>query len=82
MFVKRSNTVILNGYIAIGIEKREVIFVTGAMHNSISLYNLTILENNRPIFACAFYLHKNIRITSLSDLYYLSFCFFCCNTIE
>lgn len=56
MFIKRSNTVILDGNIAIGVEKREVIYVTSAMHNGINFYNLTILENNRPIFVCAFYL--------------------------
>jgi len=58
MFVKRSNTVILNSNIAIGVEKWEVIFVTSAMHNGISLYNLTVLKNNRPIFVYTFYLQK------------------------
>lgn len=79
MFIKRSNTVILNGDIAIGVEKREVIFVTGAMHNRIRLYNLTILEYNRPIFACAFYLQKTYTLLmgSHHSLIYIYLSFFC-----
>ena len=68
MFVKRSNTVIIHGDIAIGIEKWEVIYVTGAVHNSICLYNFTILENNGAIFACGFYLHKHILNHDTSNM--------------
>lgn len=66
MLVKRSNAVVIDVYIAVGIEKRKEILVSGAMYNGVSIHDLPVLENHQAILVGALYLQhikKNIKLS-------------------